>query len=578
MNVLFVAAIFAQLNSFQFGSVSSPQTAGNYFSLGVAALDSNGDTVRTYNGTAYLASNYSPVPGAYTDPGQLTFSNGICRQNVVVYLAADTFRLKVTDQSGLVTGWSNPFDVHANSPGRFVTLMPGQVLVPGSKSGSGRSGAPWVQTAGRPCSLTTYLTDNWMNPVQMLRNDSFRLLAVDPFAQFPANPQLSNGIARYPATFRRAGVCKVFTYPKGNTGIRADTSTQFDVLRGPFSQLLMILPGETLLAGDTTTVVANTPGKTGRVGKMFVRHYFPVKVLGVDSCWNQTPVTPESIYLRSDFAFSCSLPWVPLRDTGVYNKAMFFNTGNNQTFWAEARASGRVSYRCMLDIQAKTDSIAIWLADHPSDTLRAGQRVRVNARLFDLNGATIAAKWCVFSMHKGHGRFIVIDSLGLRDSLGYGFTDSIAVAITDSSGMASAIFVCDAAHNAEEDTVKVSADGYSKLKRIYILGDTDVLAGRMIAYPNPLGLEGIGSTIEYFLPGTADNIALAIYDPFGNPVMTRDYKPGTEGNRDGICRVHWDGRNALGQKVASGVYVVKVWGLLFTSKSINMSYRLGVIW
>jgi hypothetical protein len=564
-----MAALIGQLNSFSFNTI--PDTiAGDTFPIRVVALVQGGDTYRSPPFSAELSTSRGAF---YVSPNRLNFLNGIANARVQVYLATDTIRLICTDPGHIISNSSNPFNVGPNRPAQYVTLMPGESLSPGSAD-NGRTGNPLLLTAGVQCTVTTLVTDRWFNRSGLLRDDSLRFASTDPFAQFPLDPRLSSGVARFPVTFRRAGQHEVLTYSRVNLGIKGDTSTIFNVLAGQFGRILVVLPGESLLAGDTTTVTVNTPGKAFRPARVYVHESFNAKVIGTDSCWNRVPVNPDPIQLHSGFSFSYLPAQAPLRDTGAVFSVAFDNTGSNQTLWARDLIQDYESYPCMIDVFAKTDSIAIHFVAWPRDTvwgdtmIRAGQHIFVKATFLDANFEAIPARWVRYVVTHGSGN--VADSLGAdRDT---------AWAITDTLGTATTSFVCTRARDAEIDSIECAADGYAKRKGLLIDADPDVMQGKIIAYPNPLGLETRTTTIEYYLPATADNMTVAIYDPFGNPVWSRVFPRGVEGNRSGINKIPWDGFTNSGAKVASGIYVVKVWGLAHTSKSFNKSYRLGVIW
>jgi hypothetical protein len=566
MNVLLVAALFAQLNSFDFAPVGGA-TAGDSFSIVVVARDASGDTFRQYSGWAFLRTSRDGVRQFYADPPQINFFNGVCSTQVVVWLAADTIRLKCTDPTGAITSASQPFNVAPNRPVRYVTLLPNQWILPGSKS-DGRYGTPFAQTCGVPCSLVTWLTDNWFNPVSLLRNDSLRLACSDPFAEFTWDPHLTNGKGEFAVTLRRAGVDTVFTYPRANLAIKADTSSPFDVLRGTLRRIVPILPGEALQPGDTATAAFRTPGKAGRPDRQYVKRPFLVKVLATDSTWNQVPVPPDSILLYSDFAWQCTL--LVASDTGYVFQVSFDSAGDNQTIWAKDLSRGLESYRCLVNVEAATESISVLLVRLPHDTLYtdtiwAGETIRLYATYFDPNFKPIPGKWCQFRVTTGHGE--------LSDSLN----------ITDTSGATWVDFLCAKASNSEEDTVEFAADGFAFRTRIFIQTDPDVQAGKIVAFPNPLGLDDNRVTIEYYLPGSCDGLAVSIYDPFGNIVCRQDLtRHGQEGNRAGVNRIYWYGRRGTfeehGPRVASGIYIVKIRGLVFTSKLFERNYRIGVLW
>jgi flagellar hook assembly protein FlgD len=73
---------------------------------------------------------------------------------------------------------------------------------------------------------------------------------------------------------------------------------------------------------------------------------------------------------------------------------------------------------------------------------------------------------------------------------------------------------------------------------------------RKLAPPNPFNPE---TTIEYSLPRPSF-VKLEIYDTAGHLVRTLV----NELHQAGVKSVVWDGRNNLGQRVPSGVYVCRI--------------------
>ena len=152
--------------------------------------------------------------------------------------------------------------------------------------------------------------------------------------------------------------------------------------------------------------------------------------------------------------------------------------------------------------------------------------------------------------------------------------------ITDTLGMTSVEFVVDSAHFSEVDSIQVTADGYAKRKGIYIdIPDPSVTGpgGKIIAYPNPFGWEQFYTTIYYDIPQSCD-VTVAFYDAFGNQVSIRKYPKGQEGAANGVNRISWDGKTDTGEKVADGIYILKIWGQEHTGIVFKKSYRIGVVW
>jgi len=547
MNVLLVACLFTQLSYFEFTPISSPQMAGAGFSITIVAKDANGQ-IYNFNNAAVLTTNLDN-PWQYVAPYVIQFNSGVFQGLATVSLAVDSIKLKCTDPGTNASGLSNAFAVLHNVPFRYMTILPGESLEPGSPNG--RYLSPHVQNSGDSFVVTTYDVDRWFN-VDPLSNDSVIFGGTDPFGRYPAG-RLNGGKGTFEITMRRAGNQRLYT--RGVNATRADTSSPFLVTVGPFSNLLVVLPGETLLAGDTTTEVFATPGKTGRPSLLYVKDTTLIRVVGTDRCWNRVLPPSDSIRLLSDFSFHSRPAAGFLRDSTVFN-GEFDSAGTNQTLWVHDYAQGIESYRCLVDVAQRTESIEIT----GPDTVTAGELVTYTARLLDANAMPIMARVCFFKVTKGSG--FVLDTENISNTL----------------GQTTVQFKCDSAHFYEEDSIRFTADGHSARKGVYIdIGDTLVSVGKVIAYPNPFGWEQPFTTIVYSIPQSSD-VTEAIYDAFGNPVLLRKIPKGQEGAKNGVNRLSWDGKDELGHKVASGIYVLKLWGQEHTGIVFKKTYRIGVVW
>jgi hypothetical protein len=547
MNVLLVACLFSQLSYFEFTPISSPQVAGAPFYVTIVAKDANGQ-IYPFSNSAVLTTTRDLV-WFYASPYVLNFNSGVWQGSVTVSLATDSIRLKCTDPNTNASGLSNSFAVIPNNSFRYMTILPGETLEPGSPNGRYRS--PQNQISGDSFLVNTYITDHWFNPTT-LRNDTIFYGGTDPFGIYPTG-RLVSGHFEAEITMRRAGTQRIYT--GGLLAVHSDTSASFVVSAGPFSNLLVVLPGETLLAGDTTTQVFATPGKTGRPSVLYVKATTVIRVVGTDRCWNRVLPPSDSIQLLSDFSFHSRPVAGFLRDSTVFN-GEFDSAGTNQTLWVHDYAQGIESYRCLVDVAQRTESIEIT----GPDTVKAGELVTYTGRLLDANAMPIMARVCYFKVTKGSG--FVLDTENISNTL----------------GQTTVQFKCDSAHFYEEDSIQFTADGYSARKGVYIdIGDPAVDSGKVIAYPNPFGFEQTFTTIVYSIPNSS-NVTEAIYDPFGNPVLLRQIPKGEEGAKSGVNRLTWNGRDELDRKVASGIYVLKLWGQQHTGVTFKKTYRIGVVW
>jgi hypothetical protein len=243
-------------------------------------------------------------------------------------------------------------------------------------------------------------------------------------------------------------------------------------------------------------------------------------------------------------------------DSAVFD--IYYNySGDNQTLWAKDTSSGVTSYTNRLKITAKADSMAIEITP---DTIMAGGTAQIRVTLFDRNGDIIPERWVAFSVLSGHGQ-IAPDSN-----------------FTSPQGTTFSQFTCGAGFFDELDTIGVTADGATFKAVCFIeFPDSMVMEGKIIAYPNPIGIRADHTRLIYYLAQSCDFI-YAIYDPFGNLVHRESIASGQPGAHMGVNYLEWNGRNDKGHRVASGIYYIVLKGYVNTSVFLEKKIKVGVIW
>ncbi|MEO0077694.1 MAG: hypothetical protein ABIK86_01655, partial [candidate division WOR-3 bacterium] len=388
------------------------------------------------------------------------------------------------------------------------------------------------------------------------RDDSIYLGATDRFAVLPAAGKLSNGSASFVGQVRAAGRHRLFARPGPGSSVEPDSSTAFSVVPGSFAEVLLVVPGETLLPGDTASRPWQTPGKSGTPAVQFLRTPFPVWVYPTDACWNVITGPGDTVFLRSDFSFDFTPGAAELRAPAEFS-VQFNYPGPNQDLWCIAQQSGKTSYRTRLDVRALGSRLFVSAAE----TVPAGKPESIRVRVLDANDQPIVAALVRSSVFQGNGDILDPELL------------------TDTLGNAIVRFIATRARMAEQDSIRITSGNATATIGIYVdITDSAVMNGRAIAFPNPFGLDHQRTEISYYLQNSSD-ITLNIYDPFGNPVWTRRFRRGEDGARAGLNRrIYWDGTNQRGHRVASGVYVLEIVGEVFTGTTFKSNYRIGVVW
>lgn len=541
--------LVSQLDHFGFAPVSSPQTAGVACSLTVYAYDA-GNNIYPFTGPASLFA----APGPQYGYQQVNFNNGVWQGLFTAYLA-DTYSVRCQDYSSPPhTGQSNQIIFNPNTAYRLLSILPGQTYAPGIDSG--KTGMPISQPAGTDFAVTVYLTDHWCNQIPGT-SDSVVGTTTDNFKS-ALHFRLSNGAYCFNYSFRTATTHRCYMRDASVPAMKSDTSSPIYIYPGAYARPLVLLPGETHVPGDTTSVIAFTPGKAGSATAQFVDDSFPVTVYAVDTMWNKSPnADGHTIHLVSNFPmFSADQQY----STGIARFSVYYTTiGANQDLYAQDLSAGATSYVNRLDIVAKTDSVYIVVAP---DTIAAGDTARITATLYDRNGDAIPHRPVSFSVLSGHGEIPV-------------FYDST---YTNDLGTCYSFFTCASGFFDELDTIGVTADGATFKAGCFVrFPDSTVMGGNIIAYPNPLGIRDDHTRLIYYLSQNCE-VTYAIYDPFGNMVHRENIPSGSNGARVGVNYLTWSGRNDKGARVASGIYYVVLKGYVHTNVFLEKRLKVGVIW
>ena len=343
---LLAVVLIGQLHHFEFSSIISPKIAGDSFLVSITARDINNNLVDTYNGQPWVYSSLGPE---YSNK-QVTFNGGVCQENVMVSLAA-TMTLICNDVGATVTGQSNTFTLVPNVPMRLLVLVPAETHDPGTTYG--KDGSVIGQTAGNSFNVQVYATDAWYNLVDTINHD-IRVTSSDPFVS-QQSIQLESGMRSFGYAFRTAGTRNISCTDITNAAIQSATSASITVSAGPYEDLLVILPGETHLPGDTTTEVLATPGKSGEPLDQYEGEDFQVSVYATDAMWNiSTQNDSNTVWLESIFGISNPPPESLINGEAQFLVNFTF-AGDNQ--WLQA-TDGIItsSYQSLIDILAQQDT------------------------------------------------------------------------------------------------------------------------------------------------------------------------------------------------------------------------------
>ena len=530
----------ATLTSFEWQAITSPQYVGESIGVVILAKDENGNSY-PFNGTALLSTTLGD-PFVY--PGYVEFSNGVCNTKVIVTIA-ESLALRCSKDTA--SGTSDVFEVLPGAKSRLMVILPGEQLAPGVPGG--RAGYPDDLTAGDTFSFQVYRTDKWFNQIDQ-SDDSVYLGSDDRFGRLPAVGRLSNGTGSFTGGLRAAGQRHIFA--KLAKSLRTDTSSAVNVVPGPYRYMLLVAPGEILMPGDTAPL-EYLPGKEGSPDPQYLREPFSVTVYACDSFWNPRAGPGDTISLLSGKAGFCTPALAELNDS-VRFSFQFNLRGENRPLWVRDSLTGAESYITYLNVRARGATLEVIAPD----TVRSGETAQVVILVRDVDGNPIPAALVQTSVVKGSGKM-------LGPAL-----------LTDTIGYATAHFVCTPSPASEQDSIRIASGDAETVIGIFVKHLSDSL----FAFPNPFGnIPGNdGRTLIFYSLHQASSVRLTIYDPFGNKVWTRRYNQDEPGGMFGDNTVYWNGTNNKGQRVASGVYLIQVLGMLHTGIDFKGLYRVGVVW
>jgi hypothetical protein len=265
------------------------QVAGTAFSVVINAVDANWNVIKTVTDTVSLASSDSNA----TLPANAALVSGTKSLSVTLKTAgaASVSANDLTAPAGTATT-SPTITVSAGAFSKLQILAPGETAAPGSATG--KSGAPAAQTAGSSFNVVVNAVDaNW-NPITSAA-DVVGLTSTDVNAVLPVNTALSGGSASLAVTSHTAGSTAFSAKDITDSTKTSGTSASIPVAAGAYTQLQVLVPGESPAPGTAT-------GKTGTPLSQNAGEFFNVTVNAVDANWNKIASVTDSIGLTSSDA------------------------------------------------------------------------------------------------------------------------------------------------------------------------------------------------------------------------------------------------------------------------------------
>lgn len=322
------SVLTGQIHHFVFTTIADSQVAGKPFNVRIEARNQLDFPLTDYEGDVILSASTGNGTLSYSG---VTLSNGywegdldITRaDSAVVLYAADYIPMPNTH-----SGYSNNFSVMADQLAGLQVLLPGETVTPGVTPG--KKGEPNTQVAGEAFNVHIRAIDAYWNLVSE-RLDTLDLVVSDSFAVLPDTISLTNGDVEVPVTIRAFGNQQLWARLQNSEIHSTAYSDSLSVLPNLFTQLLALLPGETILFGDTENDPLKTPGRENNAISQTSGLPFEVEVLAVDDYWNPVKSAPtDEIRI---FTTDNTATVIPLSTNLIEGKAGFsitLNQGGNQ--------------------------------------------------------------------------------------------------------------------------------------------------------------------------------------------------------------------------------------------------------
>jgi hypothetical protein len=275
------------------GKTGSPTaaSAGTVFAITVNAVDAYWNKV---------TSAVDFIQFTTTDP------NGTVPANTQLVLGTKSFttttgpNLKtIGTQTITVTDFTDGTKSADTSPSITVNiggftklqlLLPGETAAPGTTTG--KTGTPTPPVAGTPLTLTVNAVDAAWNVVTTA-TDVVNISSNDLNAALPANAALVSGTKTFSFTFKTATTTRTISATDVTNGAKlANASPSMTVAVGAYSQLQVLLPGETAAPGTFD-------GKSGTATPPARGIAFNIVVNAVDANFNKVTSVGNTVTITS---------------------------------------------------------------------------------------------------------------------------------------------------------------------------------------------------------------------------------------------------------------------------------------
>ncbi|MEE8255136.1 MAG: hypothetical protein V3S58_05990, partial [Nitrosomonadaceae bacterium] len=438
------------------------------------------------------------------------------------------------------SGASNPFAVVPDVIAGLQLIHSGQTATPGVSPGI--TGLADSQIAGNAINVVVQAVDQLWNLIPD-NADSLVISSTDSFAVSPDLVILENGKAEIAVILRTAATQQLSATSISNTALPPALSDEITIHPDTFSQLLVLLPGESHLPGDNETNPLRSPGRSGKSTSQTSGLPFTLAVFAVDNYFNLVPNAPaDQIRLFVTDEQASISPADTFLVDGRTQFTMTLTRGGNQILRAidESNSAIKESIEAVVEV------------------LVGGLHYEVS---FGTNTATAGEPFTMQVFYKnGLGQIVVsgnqlvklsaVSANNLNEEVGS--LENATFNLQAGQRSISQVFTI-------TGTIRIKVEDDLGTEPAYS-DPLEVIASGAVNYPNPFGLESPKTFIEYYLSEDAD-VTLKIFDLFGNLVWTKEIiagAPGGQGRDNNINAnsVEWFGLNDRGQQVGNGGYIL----------------------
>ena len=494
----------------------NPQMAGTPFPVTIRAVDEFWNLVGGIDDRIALTSTdeFAGLPAETTlVSGQLVFPGKLYKSGTQTITAHDLDNAAIEDNtSANVNVVGGPF-------ARVLVLAPGESPAPGTATG--RTGTVIDQSINYAFTLTVLATDQWWNPVAG-PTDVVHIACADPLAQVPADQALVNGRAEMPLRLATGGFQQVTVTDVTNPS-RTGSTTQVRAISSGFHLVAAVTPA-TVRAGEPFTLTVEVRNDAGAL----ISEINSAVTIEVRNTVSQTPgrgilSTPEFQLIGGQRSISqtytASEPIVLVAHDDAGNQPA---TSNPITI-------------------TPGEPAAIHLSSNPG-WVGGNKKAVLTAQLVDVYDNGVPGEPMSFALISGPGNLVAIDNTTLAE------------------GRATAEFY--SARQPDSTRIRANSNGIvADLVLRTALVDPDAAGGHVTNYPNPFHPNGTlaqGTVIAWKLDDDAQ-VTMRIFTLSGDVVLRKSFERGADGGRAGLNdRFVWDGRNASGDVVSSGGYIVLV--------------------